>query len=144
MIEFLNAEHTGEILALQDKNEFSDGWNQKAFISAFLRGDFFVLGYKKEGQLLGYISYTLSIDTADIELILVARDFRKRGIAKRLLFSAENEIRKTGASKILLEVRANNIPAISLYESMGYSKIHVRKKYYEDGIDALILAKELL
>ena len=40
-----------------------------------------------------------------------------------------------------LEVRASNEPAISLYKSFGFSEVGVRKKYYENTEDALLLTK---
>ena len=111
---------------------------------SILGKDFFVLGKKIEDRLVGYISFTISFDTADVELVLVDKDFRGRGIAKELLTKALKEIKDKNVSKVLLEVRKDNDLALSLYKGNGFSQINVRKKYYEDGTDALILAKELV
>jgi ribosomal-protein-alanine N-acetyltransferase len=43
----------------------------------------------------------------------------------------------------MLEVKTDNVEAISLYESLGYSKLNVRKDYFGTGLDALVMRKEL-
>ena len=144
MIQFLYASNLKEILDLQERCNFLDGWSKENFSTAFLRQDFFVLGKKIEDRLVGYISFTISFDTADVELVLVDKDFRGRGIAKELLTKALKEIKDKNVSKVLLEVRKDNDLALSLYKGNGFSQINVRKKYYEDWTDALILAKELV
>jgi len=47
--------------------------------------------------------------------------------------------RELGAERILLEVRADNPRAQRLYERNGYRQIHVRRRYYDDGTDAIIM-----
>ena len=88
MIQFLCSSNLKEILDLQERCNFLDGWSEENFSTAFLRQDFFVLGKKIEDRLVGYISFTISFDTADVELVLVDKDFRGRGIAKELLTKA--------------------------------------------------------
>ena len=44
--------------------------------------------------------------------------------------------------KITLEVKASNTKALNFYYKNGFTKIDVRKKYYKDGEDALVLMKE--
>ena len=57
---------------------------------------------------------------------------------------AESKLVSLGVNKVFLEVRSSNISAIALYEKKGYTKISVRKKYYADGEDALVMVKELI
>ena len=44
---------------------------------------------------------------------------------------------------MFLEVRSSNTPAINLYKKAGFTNLSVRKKYYDDGEDAVVMAKEL-
>jgi ribosomal-protein-alanine N-acetyltransferase len=53
------------------------------------------------------------------------------------------EGRRRGAADILLEVRADNPRAQQLYIRFGFEQIHVRKRYYRDGVDALIMRLQL-
>jgi ribosomal-protein-alanine N-acetyltransferase len=50
---------------------------------------------------------------------------------------------KKGSRDLFLEVRASNLPARTLYERFGFSPLSVRKKYYADGEDAMILHKRI-
>ena len=122
---------------------FSDGWTESMILSAFNTRDFFAVGVFDDTVMVGVITFTLSMDTADIEDIVVDSAHRRKGIAKTLLSLAEKNIKERDIEKIFLEVRASNIPAIGLYEKSGYKRLSVRKKYYADGEDAVVMVKEL-
>ena len=122
---------------------FSDGWTESMILSAFNTRDFFAVGVFSDTAMIGVITYTLSMDTADIEDVVVDSAHRRKGIAKTLLSQVEEKIKKSNITKIFLEVRASNIPAIGLYEKSGYKRLSVRKKYYADGEDAVVMVKEL-
>ena len=90
----------------------------------------------------GFIVYRATLDEAEIITIGVAPDARRGGIAAAMLGIVENELRHNGVKKIFLEVADNNTPARALYEQNGFIEIGRRPKYY-DGIDAIMMAKEL-
>lgn len=76
---------------------------------------------------------------ADLLYIYIRPDYRKQGLAGRLL----NEVFRILATKaqieaMFLEVRVSNVDAQRLYKNLGMSLIGTRKKYYADGEDALI------
>ena len=73
-----------------------------------------------------------------ITTIGVLPEFRRRGIAKKLLLCAE-ELMDTPVIK--LTVRRGNNAAIQLYSLAGYQAVDVWKEYYLDGEDGLILEK---
>lgn len=76
--------------------------------------------------------------------IAVLPDYRHRGIATALMVDAMNTMKeKYKASEVYLEVRVSNEPAIKLYEKLGFRKVKVLRKYYMDGEDAYLMAKEL-
>lgn len=96
--------------------------------------------YDKE--IIGYISFSYIFDI-EIESVLVKSTYQRQGIGTLLLnyifkFAKENKI-----NNVFLEVRKSNIGAISLYRKLGFSNISIRKKYYENAEDALILKKEI-
>ena len=90
----------------------------------------------------GFIVYRATLDEAEIITIGVSPDARRGGIAAAMLGIVENEMRHNGVKKIFLEVATDNVPARALYEHAGFVEIGHRPKYY-DGIDAIIMAKEL-
>lgn len=89
----------------------------------------------------GFIVWRTVADEAEIITIGVNPDNRKQGIATAMLTLVENELRKIGIKKIFLEVSTNNLPALNLYKNNGFTQISVRKKYYDDGSDAILMEK---
>ncbi len=124
------------------KANFSDGWTEDMISSAFNGGRFNALSLIDGGQAVGILTFSVSDETADIEDVVVRKDARERGYGGRLLQSALEEIKSLGVSRVMLEVREGNIPAINLYEKCGFVKISTRKKYYLDGENAIVMLKE--
>ena len=109
-------------------------------ISAFNGGR--LVGYVdyEEDKIRAYLTASITLDEADIESVFTFPEFRKKGIAFSLIQKFLEEY--PNLKKIFLEVRQSNIPAINAYKKAGFNQISVRKKYYSDGEDALILIKE--
>lgn len=125
------------------QDNFSDGWNKSQLLSAFNNGRFLCLGAFIDNKLAGVIYYDISFETADLEGVVTKKEYLRQGVAKSLMIEGERALKERGVNKVLLEVRFFNTPAINLYNSCGYSKIHQRKDYYPDGEDAIIMCKEL-
>ena len=75
---------------------------------------------------------------AEILTIAVSREARGRGVGGWLLETLMREAEKCGAENIFLEVRSRSEGAIRMYESRGFVRVGLRKKYYHDD-DALIM-----
>jgi ribosomal-protein-alanine N-acetyltransferase len=98
----------------------------------------------EDGSVLGWCC---GIAAAEAELLKIAVGpaQRRRGLGAALLVRFEALCREKGCDALLLEVRAANTQAISLYENLGYGSIGCRKKYYSSPQDdALILRKSFL
>lgn len=122
---------------------FPDGWSKQGLLdginSANLLG---VTAFEKE-QLVGFLTYSLSEDFSELNDVLVKPTFRRQGVANSLMGEFISRV-KGKTPKIFLEVRLSNVSAQALYEKWGFSRLSVRKKYYSDGEDALVMQKELL
>ncbi len=124
-------------------DNFSDGWNKAQLQSAFDTGRFIALGVKESGELVGALTISLGLDDADLEGIVVKKNYLNRGVATFLMEQMIKVVKESGINKILLEVRKGNTPAISLYQKFNFKAIHVRKGYYADGEDAVIMQGDL-
>jgi len=73
------------------------------------------------------------------------RRFRQRrsGAGSLLLQAAENRLRQAGSRAVGLETAVDNLPALSFYKRHGYNLIRTWPRYYSNGVDALVLRKEL-
>ena len=77
---------------------------------------------------------------ADIQSVAVVENARRQGLARTLVQSLVAEARDRGAREIFLEVRVDNPNAASLYDSLGFERIAVRKGYYQpDNVDAQVM-----
>ena len=82
----------------------------------------------------------LIIDEAHVATIAVDPEFRRQGIARRLLAFALIDAYHAGMAKSFLEVRRGNKAAIAMYELFGYREVGVRRRYYQDnGEDAVLM-----
>ena len=95
------------------------------------------------GRIVGYGGIAMSGESADIHNIAVVEQFRRQGIARRLIARLERWAKDQGASEILLEMRVGNAEARPLYQSLGYSEVRVRKDYYAPGMDAIVMSKSV-
>ncbi|WP_353826766.1 ribosomal protein S18-alanine N-acetyltransferase [Agromyces sp. SYSU T0242] len=76
----------------------------------------------------------------DIQTIAVHPAHRGAGLGRALMHALIDEARRRGASELFLEVRADNPVARSLYVSLGFAEIGVRRGYYQpDGVDAIAM-----
>jgi ribosomal-protein-alanine N-acetyltransferase len=93
------------------------------------------------GKVVGLIVIWLILDEAHIGTIAVHTDYRRQGIARRLLATTLIEMSKRGAMQALLEVRRSNLPAQKLYQEFGFQVVGFRPRYYRDnGEDALLMS----
>lgn len=141
MIEKLSPLSVNEIFALY-RDDFLDGWNENMLKDAFNGGLYHAFGVREDKKLIGFIGVSLGLDFADIESVYTDKEYRRKGIAEKLILTALDFIEQNGINKTLLEVKESNLGAIKLYEKVGFTKISVRKKYYADQSNAVIMARE--
>lgn len=98
-----------------------------------------------DGKVAGMIVAWLIVDEVHVATIATHPDFRRRGIAKKLLAHTLQHLREEGAQSSFLEVRASNFAAQEMYRKFGYEETGVRPRYYKDNDeDALLMTLESL
>ncbi|HMD83053.1 MAG TPA: ribosomal protein S18-alanine N-acetyltransferase [Anaerolineales bacterium] len=98
-----------------------------------------------DGKLVGMIVAWLIVSEVHVATLATHPDFRRQGIAKKLLAYALRELRNEGAQSSFLEVRASNFAAQEMYRKFGYEESGVRPRYYRDNDeDALLMVLESL
>ena len=94
----------------------------------------------ESGALIAYAGAWIVFDEAHVTNVAVAQAMRGQGIGRAILAALMQYAANMGAQVLTLEVRKSNTVALALYQSMGFSQLGVRKRYYEDnGEDALLL-----
>ena len=138
----MNEAHVSQVAALE-KLCFSDPWSETSVASELDNPLSLWLIAEEEGTVLGYVGSQTVLDETDMMNIAVQPECRRRGIAAALIGELVNQLRERGSHILRLEVRESNVPAIALYESMGFTQLGLRKNYYRNPKEnALILGKE--
>ena len=94
-------------------------------------------------MIAGYIDWWILYDKAQLANIAVDPAYRGRGYAKTMLEACIKDAEEKGCETLSLEARVSNTPALSLYRSYGFIDAAVRKRYYEDGEDAILMVLPL-
>lgn len=81
--------------------------------------------------------------TGHIITIDVRQSGRRHGIGSALLHAAEERLRSSNCAAVRLETSVDNVAALSFYKRHGYHVIRTIPRYYSNGIDALLLEKNL-
>lgn len=119
---------------------FPTPWSRDAFISEMKNIAARYLVAEKDDRIIGYAGAWIILDESHITNIAVLKDERGQGIGRALTHGLMQYLSNLGAAYATLEVRKSNEVAQSLYVSLGFIKLGVRKRYYEDnGEDALIM-----
>jgi ribosomal-protein-alanine acetyltransferase len=91
-----------------------------------------------------FIEVRQVLDEAEVLNVAVRRNKRRRGLAGMLLQTAFDQLRQSGVTRVFLEVRESNLPAIQLYEKYGFTKIGHRSRYYANPAEAAICMEKIL
>ncbi len=141
-----------------EKHSFLHPWTRDHFISELQRGTvsrcYVALTVENkgadsvepgsgEGRISGYLMAWHVADEIHITNLAVLPEERRRGIAVALIRHSLKEAAATGAIWCQLEVRISNAPAKELYGRLGFKPFGIRKGYYRDGEDALVMGKDL-
>ncbi len=111
---------------------FDEAWSL-ASLHAALESGFDLLLCEDNGLLAGYLLSQDILDEVHIMQIAVAAAYRRRGIATRLTRALLRD--KAAMSRMLLEVRASNTAARSLYVRLGFREDGRRPAYYAPDAD---------
>ncbi|NIQ95384.1 MAG: ribosomal protein S18-alanine N-acetyltransferase [Desulfuromonadales bacterium] len=95
-----------------------------------------------EEALAGYLVSWYLHGELQIMNVATAPAFRRQGVGRSLLRHAMARARQRGLERTTLEVRTGNAGAIALYEALGFRRDAVRRRYYVDGEDALLMSRE--
>ena len=137
MIRFWN-EHDIEKIERIEKDCFKTPWNENMLKSEYVNPLYKCIVYD-EGDVLGYLGFFVFDGQVDIGNIAVTLKERKTGIAKKLIIFLIDFCKEESINNLSLEVREGNVAAINLYKGFGFTAEGVRKNYYEDGENALIM-----
>lgn len=141
----MTLENVDEVAAIEAVC-FSTPWSSNAFRDAVESDyyDYIAAIDASDGAVVGYAGMQVVLDEAEITNIAVDAQYRKRGIAAKLLESLETICIRKNVTYLHLEVRESNAAARSLYEKMGFAIDGIRKNFYQKPTENAVLMTKVL
>jgi len=128
------------VVAELDKISFSLPWPERSFLFEVTTNPASRCWVAEvDGQVVGMIVAWLFVDEVHIATIATHPDFRRQGIAQKLLIHTLRYTSDEGAVSSFLEVRESNLAAQEMYRKFGYEMTGRRKRYYKDNDEDTIL-----
>lgn len=126
------------VLAIEEAS-FSSPWSRASFVHELKNPHSCLTVAEQDGDVIGYLCCWYIADEIQILDVAVHPEYRRKGIGEQLLHHALTAGRMRNALSANLEVRRSNVAAIALYEKFGFREVAVRRRYYRDGEDALLM-----
>lgn len=128
-----------------ERHAFADPWTRRMYLSDLT--DNALATYRvirsPEGSalppILAWGGFWLLVDEAHIATIASHPDYRGCGLGQWLLVALLDRALERGAQVATLEVRTSNTAAHALYDKLGFAVAGVRRRYYRDGEDGVIM-----
>ena len=124
-------------------SDFDDFWNYNVFKTELLNSNSKYLVAKIQDEIVGFAGFTICIDEADITNIVTKKNYRNSGIGTLLLEELINLSKELNLATITLEVAESNLPAINLYSKFNFENCGLRKNYYNNTENAIIMTRKL-
>jgi len=141
-ITHMTADHVPQVAALEAVC-FVDPWSEKSVASEVTNPLSLWLVALEGDRVTGYVGSQSVLGESDMMNVAVHPEFRRKGIAEKLVLELVRQLKERGNYCLTLEVRASNDPARRLYEKLGFQQVGLRKNYYRNPReDACILRKE--
>ena len=135
----MKEEDLDQVLEIE-RNSFPHPWLRQHFTDELNSPHASPLSaFDASGRLVGYICPMQLLDEGHILDVAVDPALRGAGVGRLLVQQVVQDCRFGGASFVSLEVRESNLSAIALYKKMGFIEVGRRKRYYENGEDALMM-----
>src|SRR4051812_3072529 len=129
------------IQQIEDASFGPDAYDRNLFAEFYYKcGSLFLVAGQPSG-ICGYMITCIRGERAEIVSIAVDPPARATGAASELMAATLRRLRRRGVPRVILLVKITNSPARAFYEKFGFHKVRIVRKYYEDGSDALLMAR---
>lgn len=145
VIEPMSRRHLRDVMPIEQAS-YPKPWTRSVFegeIAQVASGTRFYVIARRGRRLVGYAGLWFVDDPdgsqAHVTNIVVAPAERRAGVGARLMHELASEARRRGCAAWTLEVRASNTGAQDMYRRFGFAPAGVRRRYYENTEDAIVM-----
>lgn len=129
-------------IAELEEEIFPDPWDYRSIVDLITTEGSMCFVAREGGRPVAYVIGRLIAPEGELYRVATHPNYRRRGVAYRLLDYSVKTSRGRGLESLFLEVRSQNTAAIKLYSAYGFEKIGVRRGYYKNPADdAIIMLK---
>ena len=133
-----------EILQIERDSASAAHWPENEYAKAIPEGNRLVLVAERDSQIRGFLVVSTATSEWELENIAVCLAARRRGIGRALMDALVERARQAKATEIRQEIRASNVAAQMLGQSMGFVQEGRRRGYYRDPVEDALLFKYLV
>lgn len=142
-IEKMTLEHLKQIEE-NIEEEFDKFWNKEVLKSELDNpASSYIVALDENKNVVGYAGIWQPLEEAHITNIVTKKDKRQNKIGTKMIEKLIDMAKERKLNDITLEVNINNLPAINLYKKYQFKEVGLRKKYYNNIDDAIIMTLEL-
>ncbi len=142
-IEKMTLEHLKQIEE-NIEEKFDKFWNKEVLKSELDNpASSYIVALDENKNVVGYAGIWQPLEEAHITNIVTKKDKRQNKIGTKMIEKLIDMAKERKLSDITLEVNINNLPAINLYKKYQFKEVGLRKKYYNNIDDAIIMTLEL-
>lgn len=145
VVEPMRKRHLRQVLAIEART-YPKSWSRSVFegeLAQVRDGTRYYVVARRGREIVGYAGLWFvrdpDGDQAHVTNIVVAREHRRHGVARRMLLDLADEAIRRGCVAWTLEVRVSSTGAQALYRRFGFAPAGVRKNYYENTEDAIVM-----
>ncbi len=145
LIRTMRLPDVAEVEAL-DREIFGTSIGKEALVKELTENPlahYFVLEDQTTHELMGHIGIWIDDKNAQILNIFVKPAHRDQGYGKMIIKHTLAYLRQHQCENLTLEVRPSNQKAIRFYEKFGFVRATIRKNYYENGEDAILMWRKM-
>ncbi len=125
-------------------SDFDDFWSINTLKSELQNPNSEYIVAKINNNIVGFAGIWKAVDDVHITNIVTAKKYRRQKIGSTLLSNLIKMAKaKENITSITLEVNSTNIPAQNLYKKFGFKNVGIRKKYYNNKYDAIIMTLKM-
>ena len=123
------------------QTEFDEFWTYEILQQELLSNNSkYIVAKSLDNIIVGFAGIKIILDTAELMNIVTKKSFRANGIGKLMLEYLINMCKKVKIKTLNLEVNSQNTIAINLYKKYNFKEVGLRKKYYNNTYDAILMS----
>lgn len=125
-------------------SDFDNFWTYNILEEELMsENSYFIVAKNSDNEIVGFAGLKIILDESDVMNIVVRKDNRQNGIGSIMMEHLIKYSKSLNLKTITLEVNENNLSAIHLYDKFNFDHMGIRKRYYKDNSDAVIMSKKL-